>query len=233
MFSNGTECSFLYSITDTSAHLNVPASPALKAQTEKALSEAKKSGSTRDSVPMFLPTGKLADSTVKGYKDSWRCHIRDRVEGRVRDFRTVDGENIMCEIETAHKSKTYDSAHDTYKHIKVTLSAIFTFAKRKGVYEGVNPMTGVTIPKGKKHGRKRLAYTLEEVEKDLELFSGTEPIVISTEYAPYAPSITQSVVRAVISCICWSQRGGSPRSVVGRRRWGGSQHPAFGLEDSS
>jgi hypothetical protein len=103
-------------------------------------------------------TGKLARSTVKGYKDSWRCHIKDRVIGRVRDFRTVDGENLMCEIETANKTKTDDLAHGTYQHIKVTLSAMFTFAKRKGIYEGVNPMTGVSIPKGKRHGRKRLAY---------------------------------------------------------------------------
>lgn len=59
-------------------------------------------------------------------------------------------------------------------------------------------MTGVTIPKGKKHGRKRLAYALEEVEKHLELFSGTQPMVILTEDGPYRPKITQGVVRAVI-----------------------------------
>ena len=149
---------------------------------------------------IYLPaiTGKLARSTVKGYKDSWRCHIKDRAKGRVRDFRTVDGENLMCEIEAANKTKTDDLAHGTYTHIKVTLSAMFTFAKRKGVYEGVNPMTGVTIPKGKKHGRKRLAYTLEEVEKHLELFSSTGPIVIPTEDGPYTPEITQGVVRAII-----------------------------------
>jgi hypothetical protein len=136
--------------------------------------------------------GKLARSTVKGYKDSWRCHIKDRVTGRVRDFRTVDGENLMCE------TKTDDLAHGTYKHIKITLSAMFTFAKRKGIYEGVNPMTGVSIPNGKRHGRMRLAYALEEVEKHLGLFSGTEPLVILTEDGPYTPEITQGVVRAVI-----------------------------------
>jgi len=141
---------------------------------------------------------RLAMSTVKGYKDSWRCHIRDRVKGRVRDFRTVDGENLMSEIEDANKTEIGDLAHGTYKHIKVTLSAMFTFAKRKGIYDGVNPMTGVTIPKGKKHGRKRLAYTLEEVEKHLELFSGTKPIVILAEDGAYTPEITQSVVRAAI-----------------------------------
>lgn len=139
-----------------------------------------------------------AKSTVKGYKDAWRCHIQDRVAGRVRDFRTVDGENLMSEIEAANKTETDDLAHGTYKHIKVTLSAIFTFAKRKGIYDGVNPMTGVSIPKGKKHGRKRLAYSLEEVERHLELFSGSEPIVIPTEGGLYTSAISQAVVRAVI-----------------------------------
>jgi hypothetical protein len=72
---------------------------------------------------VYIPaiTGKLADSRLKGYKDSRRCHIRDRVWGRVRDFRTMDGENLMCEIEAANKTKTDDLAHGTYKHIKVTL----------------------------------------------------------------------------------------------------------------
>lgn len=87
------------------------------------------------------------------------------MKGRVRDFRTVDGERLMTEIETANKTETDDLAHGTYQHIKVTLSAMFTFAKRKGIYDGVNPMTGVTIPKGKKHGRKRLAYTLDGSRK--------------------------------------------------------------------
>lgn len=108
---------------------------------------------------------------MKGYKDSWRYHIKERIGGRVRDFRTVDGENLMTEIEAANKAKDGDLAHGTYRHIKVTLSAMFTFAKRKGVYEGANPMTGVTIPKGKKRGRKRLAYSLEEVEAHLQAFA--------------------------------------------------------------
>lgn len=127
---------------------------------------------------VYLPAikGKLAGSTVKGYKDSWRCHIKKRITGRVRDFRTVDGENLMTEIEAANKMEDHDLAHGTYRHIKVTLSAMFTFAKRKGVYEGANPMTGVTIPKGKKYGRKRLAYSLDEVEAHLQAFAD-DPLV--------------------------------------------------------
>jgi len=122
---------------------------------------------------VYIPAvkGKLADSTVKGYKDSWCCHIKNRIGGRVRDFRTVDGENLMAEIEAANKIENRDLAHGTYRHIKVTLSAMFTFAKRKGVYEGANPMTGVTIPRGKKHGRKRHVYSLQEVEAHLRAFA--------------------------------------------------------------
>ena len=142
--------------------------------------------------------GKLADSTVKGYRDAWRCHIRDRVGNkRVRDFRTVDGEEIMLDVEREHGEEL---AHGTYKWIKVSLSAMFTYAKRKGVYDGVNPMTGVSIPKGKKHGRKRQAYSLEEIDQHLELFSTNAPIVIPDEDGSmYTPQITAGTVRAVIS----------------------------------
>ena len=108
---------------------------------------------------------RLSPSTIKGYKDAWRCHIKDRVTAiRVRDFRTVDGESVMRDVEREHDREL---AHGTYKHIKVTLSAIFTDAKRTGLIDGVNPMQGVSIPKGKKHGRKRLAYPLAEIEQHL------------------------------------------------------------------
>src|SRR5947209_7366808 len=90
---------------------------------------------------VYLPAikGRLKPSTVKGYKDSWRCHIKCLINGRVRDFMTVGGENLKAEIEAANKTEIDDLAHGTYKHIKVTLSAMFTFAKRKGIYDGVNP----------------------------------------------------------------------------------------------
>jgi len=87
----------------------------------------------------------------------------------------VDGENLMTEMETANKTNL---AHNTYRHIKVTLSAMFTFAKRKGIFDGVNPMCGVSIPKGRKHGRKRLAYSLLEVEAQLQAFDD-EPTVLA------------------------------------------------------
>jgi len=140
---------------------------------------------------------RLAPSSVRGYREAWRCHIKDRVTHfRVRDFRTVDGENLMTKLEREHGTNL---SHSTYKWIKVALSAIFTHAKRQGLIDGVNPMGGVSIPKGKKHGRKRLAYSLEEIEQHLELFSTDNPLVITREDGTvYSPELSAKVVRAVI-----------------------------------
>lgn len=139
---------------------------------------------------------RLKPSTVKGYKDVWRCHIKDRVTAvRVRDFRTVDGENLMQNLGREHGRKL---AHGTYKHIKVSLSAIFTEAKRKGLFDGVNPMQGVSIPKGKKHGRKRLTYSLAEIEQHLDLFKNGPILIPNEDGSTYAPEISVGFVRAVL-----------------------------------
>ena len=87
----------------------------------------------------------------------------------------------------------------------------------QGIYDGANPMTGVTIPKGKKHGRKHPAYTLEEVEKHLELFSGHAPDLSSLRGRPLHAR-NQSAC-----CPSRNRSGGSRWSSGGRnprtRRW--------------
>ena len=122
-----------------------------------------------DRVYFSAVTGDLADSTVKGYRDAWRCHLKSRIGNmKIRDFRTVDAAYLMRALGDEHG---INLAHATYVHAKVTLSAIFTHAKNVGAYEGANPVTGVKAPKGKRHGRKRLAYTLEEEVQHLKLFT--------------------------------------------------------------
>ena len=139
---------------------------------------------------------RLKPSTVKGYRDAWNCHIKPRVTAiRIRDFRTVDGENLMQSIGREHGCKL---AHGTYKHIKVTASAIFTEAKRKGLFDGANPMQGVSIPKGKKHGRQRLTYSLAEIEQHLDLFKNDPILILNDDGSTCAPEISGRVVRAII-----------------------------------
>src|ERR1700730_5092821 len=155
---------------------------------------------------------RLSGGGTKCYRDSWKCHLRQHVIGfRLRDFRAVDVQNLLNKEEKTHDKKL---SHGTYKLMKVTLSAIFTEARNLGLYEGVNPTTGVRIPKGKKHGRKRLAYSLDEILLHLELFSQEGPLVIPKALprkqkaglgrrkkigdGNHRPAISATVLRAII-----------------------------------
>lgn len=113
----------------------------------------------------------LAGSTVKGYRDAWRCHIKPNLTPniRVRDFRTVDGEMLMRKIEQLSQSSVTPLAHATFRWIKSTASAIFTHARRVGVLDGNNPIQGVSVPKGRAHGRSTRFYSLEEIERALSI----------------------------------------------------------------
>jgi len=87
-------------------------------------------------------------------------------------------------------------------------------------------MQNVSIPKGKKHGRKRLAYSLEEIEQHLDLFR-RDPIVIRRDDGSlYTPQILAGVVRAVIGVgafaglregeirgICWEDDDGDVLNI--------------------
>jgi integrase len=171
---------------------------------------------------------RLSGGGTKCYRDSWKCHIRQHVIGlRLRDFRPVDVQNLLNKEEKTHDKKL---SHGSYKLMKITLSAIFTEARNLGLYEGVNPTTGVRIPKGKKHGRKRLAYSLEEILKHLQLFM-TDPIVIINEDGPYTPEVRAGIVRAVIGVtafaglrrgevrgLWWDDDGGDVLSIC-RSMW--------------
>jgi integrase len=125
----------------------------------------------------FLPAcdRRLSGGGAKCYRDTWKCYLKHHVVGlRLRDVRPVHLQNLLNAVEEKHGTNL---AHGTYKTMKVTLSAIFTEARNLGLYDGANPTTGVRIPKGRKHGRRRLAYDLDEILKHLELFS-KGPIVV-------------------------------------------------------
>jgi hypothetical protein len=60
-------------------------------------------------------------STLKGYRDIWRNHIKPQVgEMRVRDFRTWDRERLLKRI-----AEESDLSRASLKHVKSVLSAIF------------------------------------------------------------------------------------------------------------
>lgn len=148
---------------------------------------------------VFLPAceKRSAGGTVKGYRDPWNCHIREHVTGiRLRDFRPVHAQALLNKEEGKHGKNL---AHGTYRHMKVTLSVIFTEARNLGLYAGPNPTTGVRVPKGKRHGRKTPAYSLHEILAHLRLFSGKSLVVYSKRGCAYHPKVTAAQIAAIIA----------------------------------
>jgi integrase len=97
-------------------------------------------------------------STIPTYKAIWRHHLKPRCGNRsVRDFRTVDGENLLAEI-----GRQTILTRSTLARIKSLLSGVFNHAKRIGVFDGVNPIQDVSIPKGRPSS-ETYACSLEEI----------------------------------------------------------------------
>jgi len=105
--------------------------------------------------------------TIKGYVDIFDNHIKEHVSGiRLKDFRTVDGQKILDNIEAEKKLP-----HGSLVHIRSFLSGVFAFAKRTGALDGVNPIQGRgTIEVGGHNDTEpTYAYTLEEIVKMLDV----------------------------------------------------------------
>jgi len=100
-------------------------------------------------------------STYKCYRDFFEIHLKGKMSIPLRDFRCVDGNRLLALI--AHNAEL---THTTLKHMKSFLSGVFTFAKREGTLDGINPMRDTAIPEGKQSG-ETYAYSLEEIEKML------------------------------------------------------------------
>jgi integrase len=124
----------------------------------------------------------LDPSTVKTYRGYWRKHLEPLLRGTmVRTFRPCDAEQVMTQI----AEKTNNAlAHETYKRIKSSFSAIFTHAMRKGLIHN-NPVSACSLPKGKPFGRRCYAYSLQDISAHLRLFeddSRTRAIIATVAF---------------------------------------------------
>jgi len=98
-------------------------------------------------------------STVRGYVGIFEAYLKGRLLGvRLCDFRTIDGERLLARI-----SQETGLSHLSLLHIKNFLSGVFTYAKRMGILDGINPVTDVSVPKGAP-GNETYAYSLEEIQ---------------------------------------------------------------------
>jgi integrase len=102
-----------------------------------------------------------------------------------------------CDL-TEHLKRERQFSYRFVSTKEIRLSLANLHRSRALWIDGVNPMQGVSIPKGKKHGRKRLTYSLAEIEEHLDLFKSDPILIVNDDGSTYAPEISARVIRAVI-----------------------------------
>jgi integrase len=113
----------------------------------------------------YLPyiTDQKRPSTVNGYTKMWNRYLKDRLDRPIREFRTVDCEQLLQAL--AHELQV---SITTLKHVKHLMSGIFRYGIRTGVLNGVNPVQAACIPKAKP-GNETRAYGLKQILDMLEV----------------------------------------------------------------
>ena len=163
----------------------------------------------------FLAKGKergLRDSTMKGYRDVWNDHVKNRLDGlTLRQFRTVHGEQMLSRI--AHDTGL---SRNSLKRIKSFLSGVFKQAKRLGILDGVNPIMDVSVPRSKEPA-ETWAYSLDEINKMLAVLD--EPARTVVLVAAFT-----GLRKGEIRGLCWEDFDGK-ELWVNRSMWNGITNP--------
>jgi integrase len=105
---------------------------------------------------------KLRAASLKQYRDVWNNHLKPRMgKLTLRNFRTVDGEQMLAKIAAQAKL-----GRSSLRHCKAFLSGAFKQAKRLGILDGVNPIQDVSIPHAPESS-ETYAYSLPEIKSML------------------------------------------------------------------
>ena len=110
----------------------------------------------------------LSKNTVSLYQQGWNRLSPHLGQTRLRDVRTQD---VQRALDAIHDERGEEISHDTYLNTKVTASAIFSLAIRRGDHPGPNPEDSTTV-RGYGHTNKREngAYDLNEIKQFFTLF---------------------------------------------------------------
>jgi len=99
----------------------------------------------------------LERSTVDGYKDMWRLHLKPLLQNEtLSGLRPVTITRILDRL-----AQEKDLSKRTLAHIKAFLGGIYAFARNRGHFDGANPVQGVKLPKAKAP-EETYAYSLKE-----------------------------------------------------------------------
>jgi integrase len=117
-------------------------------------------------------------STVKGYRDIWGDYLEPLCgEVWLKDARTYHVQGWLNQIAAAKLSR------NTLKHIKSTISGIFTLAKQQDYFQGENPARDTAIDPRASEPEETYAYSLEELQTIIALLP--EPAATAFAVAGY------------------------------------------------
>jgi integrase len=164
---------------------------------------------------IFLPQyaeKQLRASTLKGYRDVWNDHVKNRLDNlTLRQFRTVHGERMLSAI-----ARDTDLGRNSLKRIKSFLSGVFKQAKRLGILDNINPIQDVSIPRSKEPA-EAYAYNLSELTGMLAALDEPARTVVLT--AAYT-----GLRKGEIRGLCWSDFNGK-ELCVNRSVWNSIINP--------
>lgn len=140
-------------------------------------------------------------STYRGYKNMWGRYLKPRIDAPLRDFRTVDGEQLLEQI-----ARDDDLSVTTLAHIKSFLSGVFRYARRQGILNSENPMRDVVLPKARP-GSETYAYSLEEILQMLDVLP--EPASTIVAVAGFA-GVREGELRGLL----WENYDGKQLSIT-------------------
>jgi len=107
-------------------------------------------------------------STLKGYRDIWQDHLKAHCGNLwLKDTRTYHVQGWLNAIASSDGESTL--SRNTLRHIKSTISGIFTLAKQQDYFQGENPARDTAIAPGAREAQETYAYTLDEVQSILSL----------------------------------------------------------------
>ena len=145
-------------------------------------------------------------STEIGYREKWRNYIKPLcADFWLRDVRTHDVQQMLN-----HIAKGHDLSRATLQRCKTLLSGIFSFAKRQGNFDGVNPVLETEIPASAKPSGETYAYSLDEINRMLIVFPNPAHAVVAV--ASYA-----GLSRSEIEGLSWENYNGKELSVIRAR----------------
>src|ERR1700730_2389749 len=117
----------------------------------------------------YLPSLRLERKTIRGYRDTWNLHWRNRI-GDLTFVQLHPDVAFRILKEIADQD---DISKATLQRVKAFMSGVYTYAREEGHSRGANPLTGLRLQKIKARRPQRMPFnSLVETLSYIEVVDG-------------------------------------------------------------